>query len=302
MERCPWVLTTRLVVKSLNMVIYTHIHDIIHHPLSSYYHAPMFWKISWNWNLWVMTSQRPRSKTACWIACCSRRNSLVIIRRYGHSSYVGQRLLGCMMLGTANWTWAVERWYNGFTSLFLAGQPIKSELSESFQLSPCLQPQELLTPRNLRCSSVLWLGGGEISRRALSFGYLDTWPRPVVASVGEREVKTWRLAELKLYQLLMKECNASKETWRMWKLNVNNWDAKCVFFALWLKIALRESMWCFYRFFVVFVDTSNILRWFEEKQWDTNVLDFLSPIGTQDGLHTVDIDILEGVKHENSRL
>eukprot|EP00434_Breviolum_minutum_P034480 symbB.v1.2.030522.t2/scaffold3438.1/size56642/2 len=91
--------------------------------------------------------------------------------------------------------------------------------------------EELLTPRNLRCSSVLWLGGGEISRRALSFGYLDTWPRPVVASVGELEVKTWRLAELKLYQLLMKECNASK-----------------------------------------------------------------------DGLHTVDIDILEGVKHENSRL
>jgi len=49
--------------------------------------------------------------------------------------------------------------------------------------------------------------------------------------VDERELKTWRLAELKLYQLLMKECNASK-----------------------------------------------------------------------DGLHTVDIDILEGVKHENSRL
>ena len=301
MERCPWVLTTRLVVKTSTWLC-THIHEIynIHHPISC---TNVLNDLrAWNWNLWVMTSQRPRSKTACWIACCSRRNSLVIIRRYGHSSYVGQRLLGCMMLGTANWTWAVERWYNGFTSLFLAGQPIKSELSESFQLSPCLQPQELLTPRNLRCSSVLWLGGGEISRRALSFGYLDTWPRPVVASVGEREVKTWRLAELKLYQLLMKECNASKETWRMWKLNVNNWDAKCVFFALWLKIALRESMWCFYRFFVVFVDTSNILRWFEEKQWDTNVLDFLSPIGTQDGLHTVDIDILEGVKHENSRL
>lgn len=250
-----------------------------------------------------MTSQRPRSKTACWIACCSRRNSLVIIRRYGHSSYVGQRLLGCMMLGTANWTWAVERWYNGFTSLFLAGQLIKSELSQSFQLSPCLQPQELLTPRNLRCSSVLWLGGGEISRRALSFGYLDTWPRPVVASVGEREVKTWRLAELKLYQLLMKECNASKETWRMWKLNVNNWDAKFVFFfALWLKIALRESMWCFYRcllFLLILRTFCSVLR---RSNGTPMFWTFLSPIDTQDGLHTVDIDILEGVKHENSRL
>jgi len=38
-------------------------------------------------------------------------------------------------------------------------------------------PQELLTARNLRCASILWLGGGAAARRALSAGYLDAWPR-----------------------------------------------------------------------------------------------------------------------------
>ena len=58
--------------------------------------------------------------------------------------------------------------------------------------------------------------------------------------------------------------------------------------------------------FVVFADASDILRIFVEKQQDANVLFWffkqLYNIHTQDGLHTVDSDILEGVKHENSRL
>ena len=89
--------------KSFNMVICTHTWHTSSYIIYNNLH--MFWQISRAWKLKpVMNSQRPRSKTACWIACCSRRNSLVIIRRYGHSSYVAQRLLGYMKLGTADWT------------------------------------------------------------------------------------------------------------------------------------------------------------------------------------------------------
>lgn len=70
--------------------------------------------------------------------------------------------------------------------------------------------EELLTARNLRCASILWPGGGAAARRALSAGYLDAWPRLAPLEDG-MEVKKWQQAEVRLYQLLMKECNTSRE-------------------------------------------------------------------------------------------
>ncbi|CAJ1401192.1 unnamed protein product [Effrenium voratum] len=58
---------------------------------------------------------------------------------------------------------------------------------------------ELLSSRNLRCSSVLWLGGGSEARRAKE--YLETWPRPDSSDFREKE--------LRLYTQVAQQCNSS---------------------------------------------------------------------------------------------
>lgn len=68
-----------------------------------------------------------------------------------------------------------------------------------------LRSGDLLSASNLRCASVLWLGGGEAAFHALQAGYFDSWPRPPGATFA-----VWREAEGRLYRQLVKECNSSK--------------------------------------------------------------------------------------------
>eukprot|EP00913_Durusdinium_trenchii_P003191 g2951.t1 len=69
----------------------------------------------------------------------------------------------------------------------------------------CRRSEDLLSASNLRCASVLWLGGGEAAFHALQAGYFDSWPRPPGATFA-----VWREAEGRLYRQLVKECNSSK--------------------------------------------------------------------------------------------
>ena len=150
--------------------------------------------------------------------------------------------------------------------------------------------------RDLPTCLKLWLLG----YMATASGFLGGWTWTEDVEVGRVEALPAPHEGMQCLQRnVAKQEVMDVKSWRSITGNKN-----CVScFALWLKITMSHHA-NFGRclLFLLMLQTSCGF-WGEATGRQCAVLIFLTAnIHTQDGLHTVDSDILEGVKHENSRL